>query len=71
LFKLLLYGVLENFGYRQINSFWRFEALIQYLMGKRKWELVHKKGHEEHITTDADGLNEGHKARFAEPPRQK
>ncbi len=44
LFRLLLYGVLENFGYRQINSFWRFEALIQYLAGKRKWELVQKKG---------------------------
>lgn len=46
LFKLLLYGVLENFGYRQINSFWRFEALIMYFMGMRKWEHVHKKGTE-------------------------
>jgi cellulose synthase/poly-beta-1,6-N-acetylglucosamine synthase-like glycosyltransferase len=47
LFKLLLFGVLENFGYRQINSFWRFEALIQYFMGMRKWEHVHKKGTEQ------------------------
>jgi len=54
LFKLLLYGVLENFGYRQINSFWRFEALIQYFLGKRKWEYVHKKGHEEHEPVAAD-----------------
>lgn len=46
LFKLLLYGVLENFGYRQLNSFWRFHALIQFLCGKRKWEHVHKKGTE-------------------------
>jgi cellulose synthase/poly-beta-1,6-N-acetylglucosamine synthase-like glycosyltransferase len=53
LFKLLLYGVLENFGYRQINSFWRFEALIQYFIGKRKWEYVHKKGHEEHAPVAA------------------
>ncbi len=36
LFRLLIYGVLENFGYRQINSFWRFEALIQYLIGEEK-----------------------------------
>jgi cellulose synthase/poly-beta-1,6-N-acetylglucosamine synthase-like glycosyltransferase len=55
LFKLLLYGVLENFGYRQINSFWRFEALIQYLLGRRKWELVHKKGDEEDVPTTAHG----------------
>jgi len=47
LFKLLIYGVLENFGYRQINSFWRFEALIMYFMGMRKWEHVHKKGTEQ------------------------
>jgi cellulose synthase/poly-beta-1,6-N-acetylglucosamine synthase-like glycosyltransferase len=54
LFKLLIFGVLENFGYRQINSFWRFEALIMYFMGMRKWEYVHKKGHEEHepVVTD-------------------
>jgi cellulose synthase/poly-beta-1,6-N-acetylglucosamine synthase-like glycosyltransferase len=48
LFRLLLYGVLENFGYRQINSFWRFEALILYILGKRKWEYVDKKGQEKH-----------------------
>ncbi len=44
LFKLLMYGVLENFGYRQINSFWRFQALIQFLIGKGEWEYVQKKG---------------------------
>jgi len=53
LFKLLLYGVLENFGYRQINSFWRFEALIQYFIGKRKWEYVHKKGTKDHAKAGA------------------
>jgi hypothetical protein len=44
LFKLLSYGVLENFGYRQINSFWRFQAIFNYLFGKRKWEHVEDKG---------------------------
>jgi cellulose synthase/poly-beta-1,6-N-acetylglucosamine synthase-like glycosyltransferase len=38
LFILLLFGVLENFGYRQINSFWRFLAFFQYLFGKQRWE---------------------------------
>ncbi|HSA77305.1 MAG TPA: glycosyltransferase family 2 protein, partial [Nitrospirota bacterium] len=44
LFKLLLYGVLENFGYRQMNSLWRFWALIQFLFGKKTWEQVQNKG---------------------------
>lgn len=44
LFRLLLYGVLENFGYRQINSFWRFQAIILYIFGRRKWEHVERKG---------------------------
>jgi len=40
--RLLLYGVLENFGYRQINSFWRFQAFWKYVFGERKWEYVRK-----------------------------
>jgi cellulose synthase/poly-beta-1,6-N-acetylglucosamine synthase-like glycosyltransferase len=43
LFILLIFGVLENFGYRQINSFWRFQAFFQYLFGKRKWEYHRQK----------------------------
>ncbi|MCM8781161.1 MAG: glycosyltransferase [Candidatus Omnitrophica bacterium] len=42
--KLLVYGVLENFGYRQINSFWRFQAILLYICGRRNWEHVEKKG---------------------------
>lgn len=38
LFTLILFGVLENFGYRQINSFWRFQAFLQYIFGESKWE---------------------------------
>jgi cellulose synthase/poly-beta-1,6-N-acetylglucosamine synthase-like glycosyltransferase len=44
LFKLLLFGVMENFGYRQINSFWRFQAFFQFLSGQMKWESVKKVG---------------------------
>lgn len=43
---LLLYGILENFGYRQINSFWRTQAIIQKLFGGKKWERVEKNGFE-------------------------
>jgi cellulose synthase/poly-beta-1,6-N-acetylglucosamine synthase-like glycosyltransferase len=44
LFRLLLYGVLENFGYRQVNSFWRLQALFRYLTGRTEWEFVQNKG---------------------------
>jgi hypothetical protein len=36
--------VYENFGYRQIGSLWRTQALFQYVMGKRGWEYVKGKG---------------------------
>jgi len=41
--RLLLYGVLENFGYRQINSFWRLQAFFKYLFGERGWEYVRER----------------------------
>lgn len=44
LFILLIYGVLENFGYRQLNSFWRVQAIIYFLFGRNKWEPVEDKG---------------------------
>ncbi|MDH4230537.1 MAG: glycosyltransferase [Nitrospirota bacterium] len=44
LLKLLTYGIFENFGYRQLNSFWRVQAFFQYLFGKRKWEHIEQKG---------------------------
>jgi cellulose synthase/poly-beta-1,6-N-acetylglucosamine synthase-like glycosyltransferase len=42
LLRLMAYGVLENFGYRQVNSLWRFQAFVKYLVGMRKWEYVEK-----------------------------
>jgi len=44
LFRLMLYGVFENFGYRQINAFWRFQALLRFLTGRLRWEFVEHKG---------------------------
>ncbi len=49
LFKLLLYGVFENFGYRQLNSFWRLQALLRYLTGSHEWEHVENKGKDDRV----------------------
>ncbi len=44
MFRLLLFGVFENFGYRQMNSFWRLQAVFNYLIGRTGWEHVQFKG---------------------------
>lgn len=35
--KLLVLAVLENFGYRQLHSIWRFKGLIQFLRKDQGW----------------------------------
>jgi cellulose synthase/poly-beta-1,6-N-acetylglucosamine synthase-like glycosyltransferase len=44
LMRQLWYAVLENFCYRQVNSFWRTQALFQFLAGRTAWERVADKG---------------------------
>ncbi len=44
LMRMLWYAMLDNFCYRQINSFWRTQALFQFLAGKSAWEHVSDKG---------------------------
>lgn len=43
LLKLILFGIAENFGYRQLCNFFRFIAIIQFIVGFRRWELVERK----------------------------
>jgi cellulose synthase/poly-beta-1,6-N-acetylglucosamine synthase-like glycosyltransferase len=40
LLRLLLFALMENFGYRQLTVFYRVEGFFQYLGGKKKWETV-------------------------------
>src|SRR5438093_1369556 len=37
---LLLYALLENFGYRQVVLWFRFQGVIRFLAGFHKWEKV-------------------------------
>jgi len=41
---LFLYGILENFGYRQLLTMWRLIALLEYVRGKKSWGTMHRKG---------------------------
>jgi cellulose synthase/poly-beta-1,6-N-acetylglucosamine synthase-like glycosyltransferase len=44
LLRLALYGVLENFGYRQLAMWWRIVGVVDYFRGKRGWGKMKRKG---------------------------
>jgi cellulose synthase/poly-beta-1,6-N-acetylglucosamine synthase-like glycosyltransferase len=37
-------GVLENIGYRQLNTYWRFKGTLAGLRGKEGWGVMTRKG---------------------------
>jgi len=41
---MILYAFFENFGYRQVHSYWRFMGMIDYLRGKNSWGKMVRKG---------------------------
>ncbi len=47
LLKLTVYGVVENFGYRQLNTFWRVKAMISYRGKRTDWGAMERRGFEE------------------------
>jgi len=42
--KLSLYGILENFGYRQLNSVWRALAIVSFLRNNQSWGAMERRG---------------------------
>ena len=48
---LLVMGVVENFGYRQITAWWRIKAFWDYVWGKRTWGAMQRTG----FATDRTG----------------
>jgi cellulose synthase/poly-beta-1,6-N-acetylglucosamine synthase-like glycosyltransferase len=41
---LSLYAFIENFGYRQIHSWWRLRGLWDFLKGNKEWGVMTRKG---------------------------
>jgi hypothetical protein len=42
--RLLLLGLIENFGYRQLVTVWRLRGLWDYLNKKKKWgQMIRKR----------------------------
>ena len=50
---LLVYALLENFGYRQLLLFCRFQGVLRFLTGFRRWEKVVHLGSEEYSQSGA------------------
>jgi hypothetical protein len=44
LLKLTTYGILENFGYRQLNTVWRALAMVLFLRRNTDWEAMERRG---------------------------
>ncbi len=54
---LTLYAFVENIGYRQIHTWWRFKGLIDFFKGNKEWGEMVRKGlssDEEEENTAAD-----------------
>jgi cellulose synthase/poly-beta-1,6-N-acetylglucosamine synthase-like glycosyltransferase len=49
---LLVWALLENFGYRQLTVFWRLRGLIGFLRRRRDWGTMTRRG----FGADASGL---------------
>ncbi|MBU3915038.1 glycosyltransferase family 2 protein [bacterium] len=41
---LFLFGILENFGYRQLHAWWRLRAIFDYVIGKKAWGEMTRTG---------------------------
>jgi len=46
---LLWYALLENFGYRQMVLYFRFQGVVRFVFGRHKWEKVVHVGATSHV----------------------
>ena len=37
-------GILENFGYRQLTTWWRLKGTMDYFRGRQGWGRMVRKG---------------------------
>ena len=41
---LVLWMMLENFGYRQLTVLWRLRGLFKFMRGRGDWGVMHRRG---------------------------
>ena len=53
---LVVWAVIENFGYRQLTVWWRLRGVASYIRGKKSWGKVERKGFK---TTNEEDISMG------------
>ncbi|MFB6173884.1 MAG: glycosyltransferase family 2 protein [Halobacteriales archaeon] len=64
--RLLWYGVLENFGYRQWKTYVAWRGLIEYLRGSGSWGAMERRGFGSGTEAEGDGFAWGEDRRREE-----
>jgi hypothetical protein len=41
---LMLFAIMENFGFRQMTVWWRIRGIFDFLKGKKGWDKFARKG---------------------------
>jgi hypothetical protein len=44
LLRMTLFGIIENFGYRQLTLYWRLRGMLNYFRGVRAWGAMSRRG---------------------------
>lgn len=44
IFVMFFYALIENFGYRQMHSWWRLMGLVDFMKGNKSWGEMTRKG---------------------------
>lgn len=44
LLRMALFGVVENFGYRQLTLYWRLRGMVNYFRGIQAWGAMSRRG---------------------------
>ncbi|MQA28856.1 MAG: glycosyltransferase [Luteitalea sp.] len=44
LLRLATYGVIENFGYRQLTLWWRLRGVLDFMRGRAEWGTMTRRG---------------------------
>lgn len=42
--RLTMFGIIDNFGYRQLTNVWRLQGLVQFARGQKEWGQMERKG---------------------------
>ena len=54
---LAAFGVLENFGYRQLTSWWRLRGVVDFLRGRGGWGAMPRRGFQRPVSGAAGAAN--------------